>query len=325
MGEAKRRKAADPSFGRLPKRGKGIIIAPETMVVLRAGSTPERPLPDRVNFGMRVDAEELRRGVLFWDQIVVPYNDIWRVPGNDAEFDFLRSEGILLEREFKPYREHGYTHELYGESFENAFVSLDKAEPGLWSLSGYAHRVVFEYGELFNKPSPLLTAEGRGALVELHNAIPLPKGDTPLADLLEFKAKYRDEIISLSLEIDGLFSKIASAGDSEFEFKRALREIEARGLDVIKAAGGSKIDFSLSGLSIDFSLNTDLLRLIGAGFSSVLQGTFGMTEIAALLGTSSSVGITVKSGASLKWRKGTHRESSPYGVIGELYGKLPAV
>lgn len=41
----------------------------------------------------------------------------------------------------------------------------------------------------------------RGITVSLHRAIPIPTGDTPLNDLLEFKLKRAPELMALRAEL----------------------------------------------------------------------------------------------------------------------------
>ena len=47
--------------------------------------------------------------------------------------------------------------------------------------------------------------QARGALVELHNAIPVPDLNTPLEEILEFKFRRNDELNRLRLEMDNFF------------------------------------------------------------------------------------------------------------------------
>jgi len=60
------------------------------------------------------------------------------------------------------------------------YRKLDQSEPGVWSLGTGKNSISFPEREM---------EEGRGVLVRLYEAIPVPDKDVPLQDILEFRTK----------------------------------------------------------------------------------------------------------------------------------------
>jgi hypothetical protein len=63
MGESRRRKLSEPSYGRRPKGGWGIMLVP---LFREDGTGPE------VVTAATLSAEQLRFGLCFWDRIAWP-------------------------------------------------------------------------------------------------------------------------------------------------------------------------------------------------------------------------------------------------------------
>lgn len=302
MGEAKRRQKRDPFFGRYPKAGKGIVISPPVTI------EPNGSLS--IQGG--VDPVELRRAVLFWDRINKPKNGFVDF-SLSADEEFLMNCGILEQSEFATPAFSGKAGHVYAQLHLDTFSNLEKREPGRWSMS--------EGESSFNLQAGRGFSDGRGALVELHRAIPLPTADVPLEDLLNFKEKRRDEILSLTLELDGLFSRVLNAQDADFELGRAVREIDQKCSDVISVAKESKVKFSLSDFTYGVSLEVNSMNLLAAGaFGAFFGSSFGLPIVGATLGAASSfVKLNVGIGGRLeRSKKAAELALSPYRVVSRL-------
>lgn len=301
VGEAKRRKDLDPFYGKIPKVGKGIVVSPAVSIGANGSFTMLGG----------VDPVELRRAVLFWDRINRPTNNLIHIELSPDE-KFLNECGILAEKnvraDFSGMIGHGYA-----ESHLGAFSALEAEEPGLWTLS--------EGPNSFNLEADATFREGRGALVELHRAIPLPERDVPLEDLLNFKEKRRDEIKNLTLELDGLFSRIINSADSDFELNRAISEIDQKCSDVIIVGRESGIKFSLSDFSYGVSLEVNSTNLLTTGAAGFLFGsTIGLPLVGGAIGAAAS---TLKLNLSLGGKlqrstKASELALSPYRVVSSL-------
>lgn len=302
MGEAKRRRTVDPLYGKSPKYGKGIIVSP--MVSIN----------NRGQLALRggIDPVELRRSVLFFDRLVLPKNRAIELRLTPDE-SFLVQCGVLEEYRASVPRRSGDMSELYTECHLAAFSELEAREPGLWAMS--------EGPSSFNLQAGGAIRESRGALVELHRAIPLPERNVPLEDLLRFKEARRDEIKSLTLELDGLFSRVVSAADSAFELQRAISEIDEKCANVIRSGKESKIRFTLSDVAYGISLDIHSTNLLVTGIlGSIIGTTIGLPEVGGVIGAAAStLKFNVGLGGKLeRSRKAQELALSPYRVVSTL-------
>lgn len=301
MGEAKRRKQKDPFYGLVPKAGRGIVIS--------------RPVNIAGNGDLRIDGPldpfELRRAVLFWDRLNLPKNNLVEF-GLSPEEEFLKQAGLLSQIEIRRSFS-GSMGKIYAAMHQEAFSKLEADEPGVWSMSEGPNSFQLEAGGAF--------AENRGALVELHRAIPIPDGDVPLELLLEFKEKRRDELRSLTLELDTLFTRVLSSSDTDFELKRAIREIDARCADVIAVGKESNIQFVLSDFDFGVSLDINSTNLLTSGALGTILGTYvGLPLVGGAIGVaSSSIKFTASLGGKLKRSEKSRKLAlSPYRAVSHL-------
>lgn len=172
MGEAKIRKASDPSYGKVPKDrpSHGLIISNPMQI-------------DTDNHSISgiggLDPSELRFSLLYWDKLVYPSNNLISFGGGNDE-EFLVSAGVLTKRLYT--YSHGEAASILFDTYMRAFYDLENIEPGVWSLS---------QGEksLFIKNSAPTLIDDSGISLELIRAIPVPAADVPLNEILEFKER----------------------------------------------------------------------------------------------------------------------------------------
>lgn len=77
--------------------------------------------------------------------------------------------------------------------------------------------------------------------VQLVNCLPVPSGETPFAEILEFKVKHQAELERLRFGLDALREKILSSSDEQRATLAAVRELSTSLSDVHKALRGSDI------------------------------------------------------------------------------------
>lgn len=320
MGEAKRRKAVDPHYGMKPKHGRGILLSAPivydgTKVVAET---------------CHVDPAELRRAVLFWDRLVWPDSRIISF-GSSTDEKLLETEGLLTRPRPERYNEEAGVGNMSAimrleDSFHitigsekatyfarqhiNEFLELERYEPGQWAMSEGERSFVMS-NENF--------VEGRGQMVTLSRAIPLPDPEYPIDELLEFKHKRRDEVVALTHELDKFFSQVANAGDADFELNRLISVVDKQCADMIKASRECKRRFHLGNIS--FSLSLDGIE--SAANRVVAWEAAGITATGlplvggALGGAASLVSLSRGFGA----RKLEARDS-PFRVVGSMHKEL---
>lgn len=205
MGQAKLRKESDPLFGRVPKDSyeRGLIISPPIEI---EGSSLLVKSSD-------LDSQELRFALLFWDKLVWPSSRVIYFDGG-ADEEFLKSAGVLSRPE---YTFDGDVALGVAKSQMAAFQDLDRSEPGSWALSTGERSFNWKDGEVKNDS---------GTLIELHKAIPIPRHDVPLEEILEFKRRRRDELLLFRHHVESLAADVKKAGDQQAELNKKMAEID---------------------------------------------------------------------------------------------------
>lgn len=254
MGEAKRRKSTDPTYGQ-PRRG--LVVSPPLVV---QGSRIE--LKDT-----HLDPQELRFALLFWDKLVWPISRSIRFDNNPDE-QFLEINGTLRRPEFT---NHGDGAQGLVKSQVNTFLDLDRREPGVWSLS---------QGENSFLIKDKILQEGNGVFVELHRAIPVPDKDVPLNDVLEFRTKRYSELAALRAELDDFVLKVNDAGHADLT--DCIFRVDAACADALKA--GKEWRFPVRFSNMKASLDLRPFSSIAAGIVGWSAGaTYNMPLATSLL------------------------------------------
>lgn len=320
MGEAKRRKALDPYFGMRPKHGRGVLLsAPITYdgneVVAKSSS---------------VDPAELRRATLFWDRLVWPDSKIISL-GSNSDENLLEAEGLLTRPRPTRYNDTAGVGNMsalmritnsqditigmeqakhFVQQHVDEFLDLERDEPGQWTMSQGEGSFVMKNSNF---------AEGRGQLVTLARAIPLPDPNYPLHDLLEFKHRRRDEIIALTHELDKFFSQIANAKDADFEMSRLVRVVDKQCGDMLKAAKESKRKFYLGDLGFSLSLDSteSAVNRIIAWEAGGTAAT-GLPIVGGVLGGAASL-VSFSRGLGAKTLV---TRDSPFRVVSSIHNEL---
>ena len=173
-----------------------------------------------------IDHEEFSFYALYWDRIEWPHME-----GSDASYMVplpIGPDGDLMDKEdFHAHQQwiddlptleaenilHRTTYST-GQHLDvriEAFREKNASDPG----GGWA---VAQQGEDLVLP-PAYAQEARVARVSLLRALPVPVA--PMADILEFKRKRRDELKNLWRRLDELYLEISSSGDVSLALEHA--------------------------------------------------------------------------------------------------------
>ena len=140
-----------------------------------------------------LDPQELRFALLFWDKLDFPTNNLISI-GTDQNAEFLAGEGILTRTRVQ-VQGGGDMAQGYAGAHVHAYRTLDEREPGVWSLGKGENSVSFSDTDV---------EHGRGALIGLYKAIPVPDKEVPLQDILEFREKRHAELLALRHHIEAI-------------------------------------------------------------------------------------------------------------------------
>lgn len=243
-----------------------------------------------------LDRQELRLSLLFWDRLAWPASRIVYL-GSGPDEQFLEDAGILSRpRVGGPIS--GDMAQCMAREHLSAFRTLEENEPGIWALAQGERSFLLKEGQL---------EEGRSLLVELHRAIPVPDKDVPLADILEFRSKRRDELLRLRAEIDTFYDATAKAADGGFELQRCVNQIELACADLFRASKEGRNPFRLADLKMSYELRLGSV-VKDAAFGAAIGQTYNMPTLGALVGgglgflkVTRDLGIKGKHGRSPYW------------------------
>lgn len=298
MGEAKRRKQTEPNFGRVPKSAnhRGLVVSPPIEI---EGS---RLFVKSSN----LDPQELRFALLFWDRLVWPSSRAIHFSSGPDE-TFLESAGILTRPE---YTFNGDGAQGIARGQIQAYQELERSEPGVWALAQGENSLLLKDG---------LADEGKGALVELHRAIPVPKQDVPLAEILEFRQRRRDELMLLRHHLESFVSEIEGAADKPLALQKRVAELDQACANLLTVGKEWQFPVYLSNLKASFSLSpTKFLPAVAGGWK--MGEPYGLTAaaaVAAAAGAASTLDIKADYGL-----RSMRRPTSPYRYAFQMHEEL---
>jgi hypothetical protein len=260
------------------------------------------------------DPLELRSTLLFWDRIDVPSSNA--IPNNQmgADEDFLMAEGILVQTgiAFVDWQDADTDANAgYHRAHLKAFELRDDQEPGFWSFGRSKGSLGMD---------ELLKAPDRALEFALFGAIPIPDGDVPLEEVLDFKERRRAELLNLRSRLNAVYQSVLAAPDRE-----VAEVIERAALDQAlsehaRVAYESKLKLKWTNLNVKLSLK-DFIAAGGAYAWATGMAHLPLTEatlIAAGVGGFSfvqSLGI----GAGIADRKSA---GSPLEYVTSIHSEL---
>ncbi len=289
MGEARRRKLAEKNFGRVPKTAtcRGLVVSPPIKIEgsrLYAKSS-------------NLDPQELRFALLFWDKLVWPSSRaIFFESGPDETY--LEDAKILTRPEYTFY---GDLAQGFAQGQIQAYQDLEHANPGTWALAQGENSLLLRGG---------LAEEEAGIFVELHRAIPIPKHDVPLDEILEFKRRRYDELLLLRYFLESFVSKIAESEDKQQAREKCIAELDQACANLLIVGKEWRFPIYISNIKASFNLTPlKLLPAVAAGWKIGEKYNLSAATAAAFAaGVASTIEIKGDLGIrSIKTQKSPYR------------------
>jgi hypothetical protein len=262
---------------------RGIVISPPFVVLPTGG----------ISCGGGPSSAELRKYLLYWDQMDYPDNNIVSI-GADSDMQFLISVGVAARTRVQF---SGPISSGNGEFFllaqQAVFEKHENEKSGLWSIAQLST------APYFANSSPVTAIE-----YQLWNALPVPLEGVPLNEILEFKARRHDELIALRIYLDELYQSVIAASDIPRAKTSAISKLEAALADVDRALGDFGISKTLT--SLRGFIAGEFTNIAGTGLGAA--GIAPFIEMSPLIAGAIGAGIAfaVKPVLSPKSRKETH-------------------
>lgn len=262
---------------------RGIVISPSFEVLpgggIRCGGSPS--------------PADLRKHLLYWDEIDYPDNNFVSI-GADPDMEFLISTGVAARTrvQFQGTMSSG-NGEFFLLAQQAVFEKHDNENPGLWSLAQLSSVPYFANSR------PVTAIE-----YQLWNTLPVPQSDVPLNEILEFKAKRSDELVTLRIYLDEMYQSVISAADIPRAKNSAIIKLEVALSDVDRALGESGIAKAFS--SLRGYIAGEFTNVAGTGLGAA--GIAPFINMSPLMAGAIGAGIAfaIKPVLSPRARKDTH-------------------
>lgn len=247
-----------------------------------------------------LDPQELRFSLLFWERLDFPQNNMIHI-ASALDEQFLEGAGILTRTRVQ-FSGSGQMAEIYRQLHIAAFKFLDNREPGVWSLATGERSISFLDSEL---------EIGRGALVQLHRAIPVPDQTVALQDILEFRKNRRPELLALREHLEQVYHRVQNAGDGPLAWNTEITALNRALADHLKAS--KEWGVKLRWVSVDVGLN--LVGGVAATAVGLSQG-IPLLQAAAI---ASPAFLSLKGGPSLSKRASS---TTPFRYVSRFHEEL---
>lgn len=202
----------------------------------------------------------IRKYLLYWDEIDYPDNNFVSVDAG-SDMQYLIDSGVASRTRVSF---QGSVNSGSGEFFlsaqQAAFDQHNQSDPGAWSLAQPVDEPIFA-----NAQSSLAIE------YELYNALPVPSNDVPLNEILEFKAKRRDELLALRVFLDEMHEEVISSANIPRAKNTQLRKLELSLKDVDRVLGEHGIGKMMT--SLRGYIAGEYGNILGAGGAGSYVGT----------------------------------------------------
>lgn len=200
---------------------RGIIAAPGIIT----------PLPNGFRMERSLSVEELNYYILYWDNVVIPGNNLIYV-GVPGEEELIACGAITRPRV-------AFQGMFQGTQVANAVLACQGIVARELLKDRGVDWVIHQIGARLSIPSDDL--ERRNILrITLSDALPVPAAGVPVVDILEFKERRRDELGELHLALDAIYEDILKASDTDLASRKAFGDLK-KAIEALDAVAREKL------------------------------------------------------------------------------------
>lgn len=234
------------------------------------------------------DEGVIKVALLLVDKLDKPANSLMSF-GEDDRDDVT---GIGLGGKTLVTYTEGLTYSQMSNYVWQVYQLLDKREPGRWSLWPQRDTPVIPEDKL----SPGLAFQ-----IELTNGLIVPHASTPFEDVIAFKERHRDELISLRHHLEDFAIKLSKEGDPRaVDLER--ERFDASLSEYLTKARHSNIRRAVASLTTELDWAAAVRSMAGGGSGGLLAAAQGLslTAAAAAIGGGVLAGLSIKSASGVK-------------------------
>jgi hypothetical protein len=176
----------------------------------------------------------IRRSLLYFDQIDWPTNDV--VPPDFSRYALLEEQGLITHFEVRINQEafertRGGIGAVISGANVHAFMQREAENPGAWAFAPLAEDVPW-WSPTAGASTELRLEDKRAIQFELINALPVPAEDVEFADILDYRARRRDELLAMRAYLNELYGEIMGSRDLPHTKLAILTKLDAAIADV---------------------------------------------------------------------------------------------
>ena len=164
-------------------------------------------------------AEDIRYFLLYWDKVVIPTTNIIHLALPDEE-DFLSTNIVTRPRTTFSGNFNGETmaqaQVVAQTRVANDLITNDQTMD--WTLHQIGENIIIPDREAIQKQI---------IRVELQNCLPVPYGNVPAHEILEFKERRKDQLQELHKHLEDLYLEVLSSPDPSLKTKRIVTDLKS--------------------------------------------------------------------------------------------------
>jgi hypothetical protein len=240
---------------------RGIIASPANI---------KFEFPSALNLSSGISPETIRYFLLYWDEIIIPDNNLISF-GVPDEQDLIQCGCVYrpMSRFNGHISGHEIGHYIIKEQYKLAeFFSNDP------NVDWVIHQA--ESNQIYLPQSE--TIERSVVRLNLTNALPVPTKDVNINEILEFKIRRQDELISLHQAIDDLYIEILESPDQKLTGKKVMTRL-TESIDSLDKVTKEKFRvFGKFDMQAQYNIKgKDLLNFTGVGSAPAILEATGHT------------------------------------------------
>ncbi len=220
-----------------------------------------------------IPPEKLRYYILYWDKVVLTDNNMFGA-GLSEEAKTLEKANILTKStavmNVSGRFDGSALANIQFEGLAQIAAKLINKNPGQWAIHQSCDHLVVPNG----MSSDLITAD-----LALNQCLPVPKPDTPLDKVLDFKMRHNDELLALRSTLDELYLEITKSADIPRSKIVQIQRLEQAIKDLNQVAKQSWSERLLASRKISLDIKFKSLvqgavaaGLVGSNFNNPLIG-----------------------------------------------------
>jgi hypothetical protein len=245
------------------------------------------------------DDSVVKTALLFVDKIDIPDNNI-------NSFGVGELGAVPIVARSRVQFAQGPTYDQMNVYPWLAFKQLDEREPGRWSIWQRPDKALIPAEEL----SPDLAFQ-----IEFTKALVVPDATVPFDDVINFRERHRDQLITLRHHIEEMAIKLSKEGDKR-AITHEVEKFDASLSSYLKEARKSNLRKAVTSLTAEMDWSAAVRdSLFGGGGMGLLSvvGGFSLAQAAAAIGGGVATALSIKSAAGLK-----KAEPSPFRYIARV-------